>query len=129
MTQITIHYSLHLLLPLLISFLFFRENWKKAYLIMLSTMLVDLDHLLANPIYQADRCSINFHPMHTFYAMSIYVIIIFFRKPFNIIGAGLVLHMITDLIDCLIMYSNCNECFNNSPALEILKFISEISNL
>ena len=102
MTQFFIHYSLHFVFPLLIAFVFFRKNWKKVYFIMLSTMIVDLDHLLANPIYQADRCSINFHPLHTYYAIAVYIIMIFFRKPFNIIGIGLLLHMLTDFIDCLI---------------------------
>ena len=102
MTQFFIHYSLHFVFPLLIAFVFFRKNWKKVYLIMLSTMIVDLDHLVANPIYQADRCSINFHPLHTYYAIAVYIIMIFLRKPFNIIGLGLLLHMLTDLIDCLI---------------------------
>ena len=69
---------------------------------MLSTMMVDLDHLLANPIYQEDRCSINFHPLHTYYAIAVYIIMIFFRKPLNIIGIGLLLHMLTDFIDCII---------------------------
>ena len=101
MTQIFIHYSLHLISPLLIAVIFFRKDWKKVYFIMLSTMLVDLDHLLASPYYQGDRCSIDFHPLHTYYAIAVYIIMIFFRKPFNIIGIGLLLHMITDLIDCL----------------------------
>ena len=68
---------------------------------MLLTMIVDLDHLLANPIYQADRCSINFHPLHSYYAIVVYIIIIFLRRPFNIIGIGLLLHMLTDFFDCL----------------------------
>ena len=102
MTQFFIHYSLHFVFPLLIAFVFFRKNWKKVYLIMLSTMMVDLDHLLANPIYQEDRCSINFHPLHTYYAIAVYIIMIFFRKPLNIIGIGLLLHMLTDFIDCII---------------------------
>ncbi len=102
MTTIFIHYALHFLLPLLIAFLFFKKNWKKVYLIMLSTMIVDLDHLLANPIYQSDRCSINFHPLHSYYAIAIYIIMAYLRKPFNIIGIGLLLHMITDFCDCLI---------------------------
>ena len=101
MTQIFVHYFLHLALPFLISIVFYRKDWKKVYLIMLLTMLVDLDHLLANPIYQVDRCSINFHPLHSYYAIAIYIILIFFRKPFNIIGIGLLLHMLTDFIDCL----------------------------
>ena len=51
---------------------------------MLSTMVVDLDHLLANPIYKSDRCIINFHPQHTYYAIALYIIMILIKKPFNI---------------------------------------------
>ncbi len=102
MISIFIHYFLHFFLPLLIAILFFRKDWKKVYLIMLLTMIVDLDHLFANPIYQADRCSINFHPLHSYYAIAIYIIITFLRRPFNIIGIGLSLHMLTDFFDCLI---------------------------
>ena len=102
MTTIFTHYSLHFFLPLLIAILFFKKDWKKTYFIMLLTMLVDLDHLLANPIYQTDRCSINFHPLHSYYAIVIYIIMTFLRKPFNIIGIGLVLHMFADYCDCFI---------------------------
>ncbi len=87
-------------------------------------MLVDLDHLFANPIFDPNRCSINFHPLHTYYAFLIYIIFIFLRKPLNIIGIGLTLHMITDLIDCLFMYSNCQECNINDSVLELFNFIS-----
>ena len=102
MTSLIIHYSLHFLLPLIIAILFFKKEWKKVYVIMMLTMLVDLDHLLADPIYQADRCSINFHPLHSYYAIALYFTMSFFRKPFNIIGIGLVLHMIADFTDCFI---------------------------
>ena len=96
-----------------------------VYLILIATMLVDLDHLLADPIFQANRCSINFHPLHTYYAMIAYVILLFFRKPFNIIGIGLLFHMLTDLIDCLMRYSACKSCFSDSPAIDLLETISE----
>ena len=102
MTSLILHYSLHFLLPLIIAIIFFKKEWKKVYVIMMLTMLVDLDHLLADPIYQADRCSINFHPLHSYYAIALYFIMSFFRKPFNIIGIGLVLHMIADYTDCFI---------------------------
>ena len=69
---------------------------------MILTMIVDLDHLLADPIYQADRCSINFHPLHSYYAISVYLIMAFLQRPLNIIGIGLLLHMLTDFSDCLI---------------------------
>ena len=126
--QFIIHYGLHFLLPLLISITVFKKNWKKAYLIMLATMLVDLDHFFSSPIYQADRCSINFHPLHTYYAIIGYLVMIFFRKPFNIIGFGLLLHMLADLTDCMITYSRCKECLVDSPAIEIIKFIFQVIN-
>lgn len=87
-------------------------------------MLVDLDHLFAEPIFQANRCSINFHPLHTYYAVIAYTLLLFFRKPFNIIGLGLLLHMATDLADCLIIYSECKECLSDAPALNLIKSIS-----
>jgi hypothetical protein len=73
----------------------------EAYLILIATMLIDLDHLLVEPIFETNRCSINFHLLHTYYAM----LLLFFRKPFRIIGIGLLFHMLTDFIDCLFMYS------------------------
>lgn len=99
--QVFVHYFLHLCFPFFIAWLFFRSDWKKVYLILLLTMLVDLDHLLATPIFQADRCSIGFHPLHSYYAIAAYFVLLFFRKPFNIIGIGLLFHMLTDFIDCL----------------------------
>jgi hypothetical protein len=96
---------------------------------LLATMLVDFDHLLATPIFEANRCSINFHPLHTYYAMIVYTLLLFFRKPYNIIGIGLLFHMLTDLIDCLWMYSNCENCFKDSPAFELLSGISQILGL
>ena len=101
--QTFIHYFLHIVFPFFIAYGFFRKDWKRVYLILLATMLVDLDHLLANPIFDADRCSIHYHPLHTYYAMAAYVALLFFRKPFNIIGLGLLFHMLSDWIDCLMM--------------------------
>lgn len=66
---------------------------------MIATMLVDLDHLLADPIYDAERCSIGFHPLHSYPAIVIYVLMIVFPKT-RIIGIGLVIHMILDYLDC-----------------------------
>jgi hypothetical protein len=99
------HYFLHFGFPLFIAYVFFKKEWKKAYLILIATMIVDLDHLLANPIFQAGRCSINFHPLHTYYAMMVYFGLLFIRRPYNIIGVGLLFHMLTDFIDCLMSNS------------------------
>lgn len=64
-----IHILLHFAVPLLVALAFYRDRWKNATLIMVATMLVDLDHLLADPIYDPQRCSIGFHPLHTILAI------------------------------------------------------------
>ena len=66
----------------------FKKNWKLSYLIMIATMLVDLDHLLASPIYNANRCSIGFHPLHQYWLIGIYLAMSFFSKT-RLIGIGL----------------------------------------
>ncbi len=100
--QTLTHFSLHILAPGLIAYLFFRSNWRKVWLIMLATMLIDVDHLLADPIFSPTRCSINFHPLHTYWAMIVYLVLTFFRKT-RIIAIGLILHIVADSIDCLWM--------------------------
>jgi len=94
-----LHLSLHLVVPLVVVGLFFKKDWKIAYFIMLSTMLVDLDHLLANPIYDPNRCSIGFHPLHQPWFIAFYFILSFYPKT-RFIGIGLVIHMVLDAIDC-----------------------------
>lgn len=93
------HILLHLFVPAVVAGLFFRQEWKKAYLIMIATMLVDLDHLLANPIYDPERCSIGFHPLHSIWAIAIYFVLCFPRKT-RLVGIGLMIHMALDSLDC-----------------------------
>ena len=93
------HLALHFIAPLIIAFLFFKENWKISYLTMLGTMLVDLDHILATPIYDANRCSIGFHPLHQSWLIGIYLAMIFFSKT-RLIGVGLTIHMVLDALNC-----------------------------
>ena len=56
-----VHYFLHFGLPMIVAYFFFREKFWKAYFIFILSMLVDADHLLANPIFDPCRCSIGFH--------------------------------------------------------------------
>ena len=102
MLQSSVHYGIHFFLPLLVALVFFKSNWKMAYLIMILGMFIDLDHLLANPIFDAQRCSINFHPLHSYYAMVIYVLLLFFKKT-RLIGLGLCIHIVADFADCAFM--------------------------
>lgn len=96
-----IHITAHFLVPFFIAYLFFRPYLWKAWLMMVATMLVDLDHLLAVPIYDPERCSIGFHPLHTYPAIVIYLILTIFPKT-RVAGIGLVIHMILDYFDCII---------------------------
>ncbi|WP_138429058.1 DUF6122 family protein [Fodinibius saliphilus] len=112
-----IHIALHFIVPLLVAFIFYAERWYSAALIMIITMLVDADHLLADPIYDPARCSIGYHPLHTIPAIIIYAILFVVplialrhsdsnlfpptARILHLIGLGLLIHMALDGIDCL----------------------------
>jgi hypothetical protein len=104
--QFTIHYFLHLCFPAIVAYRLFNEQWVKVYLIFLCTMLVDLDHLLAVPVFQACRCSIGFHPLHSYIACAVYALALLHPR-LRVIAAGLLMHMATDAIDCLFSRYNC----------------------
>tara|TARA_B110000503_G_scaffold135671_1_gene216642 strand:- start:671 stop:985 length:315 start_codon:yes stop_codon:yes gene_type:complete len=93
------HIAVHLLLPLLIAGIFFRARWQFAAFVMIATMLVDLDHLLATPIYDPGRCSIGFHPLHQLWLILLYGLMSFIPK-LRLIGLGLCIHMLLDALDC-----------------------------
>lgn len=101
-TQTLLHLSIHLLAPGAIAYLFFRNRWQRAWLIMVATMAVDLDHLLADPIYDPGRCSIGFHPLHSYPAIALYVLLTF-PAVTRVVAVGLLVHMAADALDCLMM--------------------------
>ena len=74
----------------------------RVILILLAAILIDVDHLLATPVFDPQRCSINFHPLHTYWAMLVYVLFIFI-KPLRVVGLGLLIHLLADWIDCLMI--------------------------
>ena len=105
MQQLT-HYFLHFVFPVIIAFLFFRQKGLKVSAIFLLTMLVDADHLLATPIFEACRCSIGFHPLHSYPAIVLYVIFLAPART-RLIAIGLLMHMATDQIDCIWNNTTC----------------------
>ncbi|WP_097045859.1 DUF6122 family protein [Flagellimonas pacifica] len=102
MLRFIIHYGIHFLVPILIGFIFFKDNRIKVTLVLLAGMLIDIDHLLAEPIFDPNRCSINFHPLHSYWAILLYCTLPFFKKT-RIIGLALIIHIIADLSDCLLI--------------------------
>ena len=102
MLQSFVHYGIHFGLPLIVALVFFKSYWLKAYGIMILGMLIDLDHLLANPIFDPNRCSINFHPLHSYFAIVCYVLLLIPKKT-RLIGLGLTIHIIADTADCWLM--------------------------
>ena len=67
-------------------------------------MLIDLDHLLASPIFAANRCSIGFHPLHSLPLYYFYILLLGFKST-RIWGLGLCLHLFFDKLDCVFMSS------------------------
>lgn len=95
-----VHYFLHFGFPFFIAYFFYKETWKKTYCILLATMLVDLDHLLATPSFDPDRCSVGFHLLHSYYAVAAYALgCIFLKGNYRVVSIGLLFHMFTDWQD------------------------------
>jgi len=102
MLQSIVHYGLHFLVPVAIAYIFYRPSWIRIALILLATMAVDLDHLLSQPIFDATRCSIGYHLLHQPLAIICYAILLLFPRA-RVVSIGLLLHMLTDKIDCILM--------------------------
>ena len=97
-----LHIVLHFVVPAAVARVAFKKERWKAWLIMVSTMIVDLDHLLADVLYDPNRCSIGFHPLHSYFAICVYIGMA--AVPgLRIAGIGLLIHMALDLSDCLMM--------------------------
>jgi len=94
-----IHIALHFLVPLAIAGTFYLKKWLKAFGLLLCGLLIDVDHLLADPIYDPDRCSIGFHPLHTYWVILVYVAMLCHHKT-RLVGIGLCVHILLDAGDC-----------------------------
>jgi undecaprenyl pyrophosphate phosphatase UppP len=98
-----IHLILHVAVPGLAARMAFREAFWKSWLVMTAVMVVDLDHLLADPVFDPDRCSIGFHPLHTAAAIGAYGLLALLpeSRVLRWMGLGLLIHMGLDGVDCL----------------------------
>ncbi|MDC0221552.1 DUF6122 family protein [Gammaproteobacteria bacterium] len=101
MAIFTFHLILHFAVPAGVTAAFFRQHWQKAYLFMLSAMLIDIDHILANPIFDPNRCSVGYHPLHEPLVLPIYFLLAGYSKT-RYLGIGLLIHVLLDSVDCQI---------------------------
>lgn len=99
MLRPVIHIVLHFLAPAVVARVAYASHWRTAWLVMVATMLVDLDHLLANPLYDPNRCSMGFHPLHTWPAVVLYGLLLAVPK-LRLVAIGLLIHMGLDTVDC-----------------------------
>lgn len=97
-----IHLALHILVPALVAMIFYRKRWLSAWLWLLAGWIIDLDHLLADPIYAPGRCSIGFHPLHTIPAIAAYTLLLAPKRT-RLLGLGLLIHIGLDAVDCWCM--------------------------
>ena len=97
-----LHLILHLLVPAAVAYGFGKPRKVRALWLMLITMVVDIDHLFATPIYEPNRCSLGFHPLHQYLIQPLYLLLALHPKT-RWIGIGLLIHMGLDGIDCLLM--------------------------
>ena len=99
-----LHIALHFAVPAAVAGIAFREVFWRAWGVMVAVMIVDLDHLLADPIFDPNRCSIGFHPLHTVLAIGAYGLLAVLSESriLRWTGIGLLIHMGLDALDCLV---------------------------
>ena len=103
MDRSILHVILHFLVPFAVTKIVWREKWIWPFLIMALTIIVDFDHLLAEPIFDPNRCSIGTHPLHSWPAISVYTACIL-SPHLRIAASGLLIHMALDGIDCVWLF-------------------------
>ncbi|MBQ4915710.1 hypothetical protein J8L85_14740 [Maribacter sp. MMG018] len=105
MIRFFLHYGIHFIVPFIIAFIFFKQYKWKVALILLAGIIIDIDHILADPIFEADRCSINYHPLHSYWAIGVYLLMLLWKKT-RIWGIAFLIHIIADITDCLLIRTN-----------------------
>ena len=105
MVRFLLHYGIHFIVPVAVAYFFYGPKYKNAMLILLAGIVLDVDHLLADPIFSPDRCSIGFHPLHSYMAIALYVLLLLPAKT-RIWGLAFLIHMLADAVDCSFLTGN-----------------------
>jgi hypothetical protein len=104
--QPILHYGGHFLAPFAIAWLLWGRiggiaQWRTAGMIMAAMIIIDVDHLLATPIFDPGRCSIGFHPLHTIWAAFVYLLMLALPSwKWRAVGLGCLWHLAVDWNDC-----------------------------
>lgn len=102
MLRLFLHYGIHFIVPVLIAWVFFKNQRLNVLLILWAGIIIDIDHLLAEPVFDPMRCSIGFHPLHSYWAIGIYGVLLWPRQT-RIVGLALIIHIVADFVDCLFL--------------------------
>ena len=96
-----LHYGGHWLVPLAVAKLLAPARWLPFAAVMLAANLIDIDHFLADPIFDPSRCSIGFHPLHTLPAALVYgAALAVPRWSVRAFALGALWHLAVDWGDC-----------------------------
>lgn len=95
-----LHLVLHAAVPAAVAAIWYRDRFLQAWLWLLAGWIIDLDHLLAEPVYDPNRCSIGFHPLHTTPAIVAYGALAIPRRT-RLLGLGVLIHIGLDALDCM----------------------------
>jgi hypothetical protein len=96
------HLLLHICVPAAVAWRWGGRHRFRVFVLLMTSMLIDLDHLIADPIYAPGRCSIGFHPLHRWPALLVYMGLAI-SKPARWFGLGALIHLGLDTLDCLMM--------------------------
>lgn len=100
---VPLHYGSHFLAPCAVAgILFGKQRWLTAAGLMVAANVIDADHLLATPVFDPNRCSIGFHPLHTGYAAAVYAAALLVPNwKIRALALGCLWHLATDGMDCV----------------------------
>ena len=100
--QLILHYGGHWFAPLLFARLTQGQRWLRFGAVMLAANLIDLDHLLTDPMFDPNRCSIGFHALHGWIAAAAYLAMLAVRRWWTrAFGLGGLWHLAVDYGDCV----------------------------
>lgn len=100
--QPILHYGGHWLVPFALGWLFWRHKWLRAGMVNATANLIDLDHLLADPTFDPNRCSIGFHLLHGWEAALLFLAMLAIPRWWaRAFGVGALWHLAVDYGDCV----------------------------